>query len=163
MSEEQIKPDPSEWKRFVAAHTKSASEGGPPPEIRKRHVVVTLYPEMCRPDTFRAPIEVKLRELDSAQERNAQLSVTAATQAANDDEDPEGRDPMMVTSAFSMALARAAIVAVNDVAVASHEVNMLWEAIGFSGRQILGEMFMLHCCGADGKAAQKSRTSFRIE
>lgn len=162
MSEQQ-KTDPSEWKRFLAAHTKAASEGGPPPEIRRRHVVVTIFPEMCRPDTFKAPIEVKLRELDSAQERNAQLSVTAAAVAASGDEDPESRDPMMVTSAFSMALAKAAVVSVNDVAVASHEVNMLWEAIGFSGRQLLGEMFMLHCCGADAKAAEKSRRTFRIE
>ncbi len=160
---EQTRPDPNEWRRFLAATSVDASTGGAPPEIRRRHVVVTIFPEMCRPDTFKAPIEVKLRELDSAQERNAQLSVTAAAQAIGDDEEIEGRDPMMVTSAFSMALAKAAIVAVNEVAVQSHEVNRLWEAIGFSGRQMLGEMFMLHCCGTDAKAWAKSRASFRIE
>lgn len=163
MSTEQTKPDPGEWKRFLAATSVDASSGAPPPEIRRRHVVVTIFPEMCRPDTFKSPIEVKLRELDSAQERNAQLSVTAAAQAIGDGEEIENRDPMMVTSAFSMALAKAAIVAVNGVPVQSHEVNRLWEAVGFSGRQLLGEMFMLHCCGADAKAAQKSRTTFRIE
>lgn len=157
------KPDPNEWKRFLAATSVDASSGAPPPEIRRRHVVVTIYPEMCRPDTFKAPIEVKLRELDSAQERNAQLAVTATAQALDDGADIESRDPMMVTSAFSMALAKAAIVAVNDVPVQSHEVNRLWEAIGFAGRQMLGEMFMMHCCGADAKASQKSRTTFRIE
>ena len=158
-----LKFDKGALARFMAKNSASASSGALP-TMRRRKVFVTIFPEMCRPDTFDAPIELGMEELNAGAERTAFLSVASAAPKTDggDLEDIEVRDPTMVGSAFSMALARLAIVELNGQRLQPHEVDMVWEAIGLAGRQVCGQVFLDGACGMDQDAMAKSRASVRV-
>lgn len=158
----RVELDPNAWQKFMAANTVAASSGQGPRALRRRMVFTTIYPEMCRPGTFDGPIEIGMMELDSATERAVQLGIAVSSPRAADGDLPEQRDASMVGTAFSMALAKAAIQTVNGHQLQPHEVDILWEAIAMAGRQRCGEDFTVHCCGMDARALGKSQASVRV-
>lgn len=161
--EEAPKLDGQAFAKFLAKNSAQASSGALP-SMRRRKVYVTIYPEMCRPNTFDGPIEIGLEELDSASERKAYLSVASSSPriAEGAPEDIESRDPTMVGAAFSMALARLALVELNGYRLQPHEAEMVWEALGLSGRQVCGQVFLEGACGMDQDVMAKSRASVRV-
>jgi hypothetical protein len=154
--------DPSEWKHFLEANTSKASSGNMTPTMQRRMVWTTIFPEMCRPGTFVRPIEIGMRELDSATERKVQIKIASMAPKPNPDDPPEGRDAQLVGAAYTIELAKSAIIEVNGVAVLPHEVDLLWEAIGMAGRQRCTDDFALHCCGFDQGAQEKSAALVRV-
>lgn len=162
---EELSFDPGEFERVLAKVTQSASDGDYSATLRRRTVSVTIFPEMCRPDTFDNAIRVDMEELDSGAELDA-LRVVQGSVEVSTVEDADGNiveeqvnDAVAMGYSLSMALGKRAIVAVNGFKLDKDRIELLWEMIGPSGRLAVGMAFMEAGLGMDMDLVDRSLKS----
>ncbi len=117
-----------------------ASEGGAPKKIARRTATVTVGPEVCEPDTFDAPVVIGLEAINSAQELEAMKSASDGASAG-------------------FAMAKRGMKTLNGVPMRKHQVELVWECLGFAGRAMVVNAYLTECTGAGGVDLGKSPAS----
>jgi hypothetical protein len=135
------KPEPTftaDFKSILGKLSSKASEGGAPKNIRRRLVTFVLDHELCEPGAFEEDFKLTLEGLSSGAELDALK------------ESGEG-------TSMGFALAKRSIKQFNGKALRKHEVEVLWDLLGFAGRLATVDKFMEHCTGVgDGASLGKS-------
>lgn len=142
-SEPEPAYDPGEFDEFLGRVTTKTSSGRKPAPLRRRTATVKIDPALCLPDTFHSKFKLTLVSLNSNDEKKA-------LQAGTDGQ----------TVAFAMT--KMAIKKFNGRPLQRHHVDLIWEALGTSGRSAVTNVFMAHCTGANDKALGKSLASVEI-
>lgn len=120
-----------------------ASEGDLAPKIRRREASIEIDHTMCEPGSFSAPIKIGMSSVSAGDEMDA------LTKASND-------------TTIGFELAKAGIRSVNGRKLAKHEVDLLWEVLGFGGRTAVAAAFIESCSGMSEEKLGKSLRTVEI-
>ena len=129
--------DPTALKRLVDKFSTKLSDGTMPKGIQRRKATVVIDPELCEPDTFDGPVVIGLEGINAAAELDALKGASDGASAG-------------------YAMARKAMRTINGQPMKKHEADLVWEALGFSGRALVMSTFLEKCTGASGAALGKS-------
>jgi hypothetical protein len=147
VTSDQILFDPKEFDRFLEKRMVKASEGKEPQKTTPRSVGVLIPIEMCRPHSFSKDIRINVTELSPRTEEEIMRKTNSP-----------GMDGV-----FLIALAKRAIWGMNGRRLEFHEVDMVWEEIGMSGRMAVLNAYLEHCTGIEEVSLKKSFTNVAIE
>ena len=135
--------DPGAFDAFIDRVSTTVSDGGAPKTIRRRSATVTIDHRLCEPGLFEEPFQLTVEGLSSDDE-------LAALNSSSDGQ----------SIAFNMT--RRSIREFNGRKLKTHEVQVLWEALGLAGRIAVLNAFMHHCTGADEVLLGKSLKAVEI-
>lgn len=123
--------DPGALAALEAKLSSKASDGGAPKTIKRRKGTVTVPAEVCEPDTFDSPVTIGLEGINSAAELE---SLKAATDGAS----------------AGFAMAKRGMRTLNGAPMRKHQIDLVWECLGFSGRAMVVNAYLTQCTGASG-------------
>ncbi len=121
---------------FIERRTAKASDGGPPPALKRRQATVTIQHDICEPGAFDAPFELTLEGLSPKDELEAM--------GAAGDKGGAG---------MAFLMAKRSVKAFAGRPLRNWEVDLLWESLGFAGRAAVSSAFMEHCTGVQNEAS----------
>lgn len=128
----------ADFKGILAKLSSKASEGGQAKTIRRRTATFVVDAELCEPSAFDEDFKVTVEGLSAGAELDALK------------ESGEG-------TSMGFALAKRSIKQFNGKMLKKHEVDLLWDLLGFAGRLEVVNKFMEHCTGVgDGATLGKS-------
>lgn len=136
--------DKGAFDRFMDRAAPKMSEGGQAGgAMRRREATCTIDHRMCEPGYFDAAFQITVSSLTSADELDALKAAGSETSIGH-------------------VMAKRSVRSMNGRPLSRVEVDLLWEALGFSGRVAVMNLFTVHCTGADGASLGKSLNSVEI-
>jgi len=131
------KPATGTLAALEAKFSSKLSEGGTGKKINRRKGEAVVPLSVCEPDTFDEPPVIGLEGLTSQQEFEA---MKAASDGAS--------------AGYSMA--KAAMRTLNGEPMRQRQRDLVWECLGFGGRAVVVNAYLVQCTGAGAADLGKS-------